>query len=110
MLVLIVALAAGLQVAGVADRAGADAAADARRIAEVEVVLGRNDRGEVTCATRKSSGLPQIDALICRDSAECFKEVDVTREQINACIRKRKPGLINRIERELNGRGRASGL
>lgn len=102
MLVLLVALAATLQISDKLDPSGtADVRGAARRMAEVEVVLGYNESGDVVCATRKSSGLPQIDAMICRDSAVCLKRSDATREQVNSCIEKRKPRLIRKIEKEL---------
>lgn len=102
MLALLVVLVSCMQISDKVDPSGAaDVRGAARRMAEVEVVLGYNDRGEVVCATRKSSGLPQIDAMICRDSAVCLKRSEATREQVNSCIEKRKPRLIKKIENEL---------
>lgn len=93
--------AAEVRVSEYPDPYDAEIVVIAKRMTEVEMTLGRNANGKIFCAATKSSGMPAIDELICRDSAACLKLREATRAQIESCVAKRRPGLVKRITRQL---------
>jgi hypothetical protein len=107
MILILAAMVSDTQAFDSTSQADDEIVVTARRMAEVEVTLGRDPRGKIACAVRRSSGRTEIDNLICKDSAACLKPKAATREQIDVCIAARKPRLIKKIARRLKPARRA---
>ena len=88
------ALVAQVQPQAVADDSEIDVIA--QRVRRVQIGLTRAADGKLVCNVQVSSGEPQIDDLICRDSAKCLRK-SVPTAQTQDCIAKRQPRLIQRV-------------
>lgn len=65
-----------------------------RRIAMVELSLGRDTAGRNSCALSRSSGDARIDAALCRRASKCLPRGEIVVARIDACIARQKAKLL----------------
>ncbi|MBU0556006.1 MAG: hypothetical protein KKD64_16645 [Alphaproteobacteria bacterium] len=60
------------------------------QLARMQIALGRDPQGRVTCATTISSGDLALDEAICKRAARCMKKKPQPAEVLSACVDKQK--------------------
>lgn len=77
-----------------------------RRLAALQVIVGRDARGKFTCGLSQSSGNVELDSALCKVAATCVRKGANDQGGVTACIEARKPALLDAVRR-MRGRGRA---
>jgi hypothetical protein len=57
-----------------------------RLVERVQLTLGRDQAGRVTCSLDRSSGNTRVDKAVCRRASRCMPRGRTDRRRIEACI------------------------
>ncbi len=73
----------------------------ARKLDEVKLSIRRDGDGRLQCSATESTGLPKLDAQLCRATLDCIDKGGWTEKLVRQCVQERRPALIEAMRQQL---------
>lgn len=76
----------------------------AQRLEGTRVRVYADAKGKTACSLSRSTGLARLDEALCKTATRCVKSGAQTAPAVDACVRARKPALLDDARKAMGAR------